>query len=440
MQLHATLALLASAASLASAQPCGRWEVIPTPMPVQAERALIRDIVNIGPGDAWAVGDWSGYVDGSYQSFAMSMHWDGAQWTLIDTPQPAPCGECHNLTLWGVDATGPNDVWACGHQNIQAPDGFVGTHMLIMHWDGDGWKVLDTPVQVGASGDLLWRVEAIAPDDVWFFGENWYSGFPLLLDLAIALHWDGSNLEFTEVPIVNFKATGYGDGNSLHSGSALSPDDMWAVGAGGDGDEISCDLSQIHHWDGNSWTHIPSGPPDGCFYQSLDAVRMISHDDVWAGGEFFDGDYHGLALHWQGQQWVQEPTPIGITDLVGFASDDVYAFGGGVARWDGQAWALIESFPGVDGPSITGADAAGPCDIWAGGRQFDGDRLVPFTVHLAGQACTPDLDGNGALDLFDFLAFTNLFNAGDPRADLDGNSALDLFDFLTFTNLFNAGC
>jgi hypothetical protein len=285
-------------------------------------------------------------------------------------------------------------------------------------------------------------VQALAPDDVWFFGENLYSP-ELLLGLAIALHWDGSSFEFVEVPIVNYKGAGPTSGNSLHAGSALSPDDMWAVGAGGDGDPILCDLSQIHHWDGHAWTHIPAQAPDGCFWHSLDAVEAIAHDDVWAGGESFGDDYnyHGLALHWNGSTWSEEPTPIGIADLVAFAGDDVYSFGGGVAHWDGSAWTLAESFPGVDGPSLAGADAAGPCDVWAGGRQFLGDKIVTLTVHMVGDnACYPDFTGDGALDLFDFLAYVNAFNAADPAADCTGDHALDLFDFLCFVNAFNVGC
>lgn len=63
-----------------------------------------------------------------------------------------------------------------------------------------------------------------------------------------------------------------------------------------------------------------------------------------------------------------------------------------------------------------------------------------FTGTIDGGTCTPDFDGNGTLDLFDFLAFTNLFNANDPLADLDANGVHDLFDFLAFVNAFNAGC
>jgi hypothetical protein len=54
--------------------------------------------------------------------------------------------------------------------------------------------------------------------------------------------------------------------------------------------------------------------------------------------------------------------------------------------------------------------------------------------------CPADLDGSGALDLFDFLAFVNLFNAHDPKADCDGDSAHTLSDFNCFVALFNAGC
>ncbi len=54
--------------------------------------------------------------------------------------------------------------------------------------------------------------------------------------------------------------------------------------------------------------------------------------------------------------------------------------------------------------------------------------------------CPADLDGDGALTIFDFLAFQNLFDAGDPRADFDGDGELTLFDFLAFQNAFDAGC
>ncbi|MFG0284948.1 MAG: GC-type dockerin domain-anchored protein [Phycisphaerales bacterium JB039] len=57
-----------------------------------------------------------------------------------------------------------------------------------------------------------------------------------------------------------------------------------------------------------------------------------------------------------------------------------------------------------------------------------------------GSPCRADLTGDGALDLFDFLQFQNLFAVGDPIADFTGDGIFDLFDFLAFQNEFAMGC
>ncbi|MEQ9095041.1 MAG: immunoglobulin domain-containing protein [Phycisphaerales bacterium] len=72
------------------------------------------------------------------------------------------------------------------------------------------------------------------------------------------------------------------------------------------------------------------------------------------------------------------------------------------------------------------------------------DACGPFpsqsSVLIVDDTCRADFDGDGELTLFDFLAFSNAFDAGDPRADFDGDGSLTLFDFLTFSNEFDAGC
>jgi hypothetical protein len=67
------------------------------------------------------------------------------------------------------------------------------------------------------------------------------------------------------------------------------------------------------------------------------------------------------------------------------------------------------------------------------------DNVSTGTIDT-GNNCYADLNGDTVLDLFDFLEFTNLFNAGDDLANCDGQGGLDLFDFLCYTNEFNAGC
>ncbi len=54
--------------------------------------------------------------------------------------------------------------------------------------------------------------------------------------------------------------------------------------------------------------------------------------------------------------------------------------------------------------------------------------------------CRADVDGDGDLTLFDFLAFQSLFDAGEDSADFDDDGRLTLFDFLAFQTDFDAGC
>ncbi|MFI4917750.1 MAG: GC-type dockerin domain-anchored protein [Phycisphaerales bacterium JB060] len=63
---------------------------------------------------------------------------------------------------------------------------------------------------------------------------------------------------------------------------------------------------------------------------------------------------------------------------------------------------------------------------------------VADTIEIS--PCRADFDADGALTIFDFLAFQNAFDTGDLGADFDGDGSLTLFDFLAFQNEFDAGC
>lgn len=68
------------------------------------------------------------------------------------------------------------------------------------------------------------------------------------------------------------------------------------------------------------------------------------------------------------------------------------------------------------------------------------DDLVEGGAAITVVPCRADFNGDGAADLFDFLAFFNAFDAGDPLADFDFDGELTVFDFLAFQNRFTAGC
>ena len=73
----------------------------------------------------------------------------------------------------------------------------------------------------------------------------------------------------------------------------------------------------------------------------------------------------------------------------------------------------------------------------------DGDVIEPgavLSVSVVEPDCRADLDGDGELTLFDFLALQNAFDSGQSVADFDGDGSLTLFDFLAFQDEFDAGC
>ena len=69
---------------------------------------------------------------------------------------------------------------------------------------------------------------------------------------------------------------------------ATSANDVWAVGHGG---TSSASTTLTEHWDGTSWTLVPSLNPGTA--DSLLSVTATSATDVWAVGETQDSSGFG---------------------------------------------------------------------------------------------------------------------------------------------------
>ncbi|MFI4915798.1 MAG: GC-type dockerin domain-anchored protein [Phycisphaerales bacterium JB060] len=117
---------------------------------------------------------------------------------------------------------------------------------------------------------------------------------------------------------------------------------------------------------------------------------------------------------------------------VGGVLDASQAGGDGVFRLTGRA--IMGQF-GNDASGVGDINADGADDIGVGA--WLRNRAV---VHLGGGLCPADLVPDGVLDVFDFLEFLNLFDAGDPRANWDQEGGFTIFDFLAFQTAFDAGC
>jgi len=193
---------------------------------------------------------------------------------------------------------------------------------LVEHWDGTTWSIVPSP-NLGATYNFLRTVVAAASNDVWAVG-GWGASGPVLRTLVE--HWDGTT--WSIVPSPN---AGSSD-NELLGEALVSANDIWAVGNYWDGSRAR---TLIEHWDGTAWTVVPS-PNVSTYNNNLFSAAGRAGNDVWASGEacmaFGCGSSQALIEHWDGSSWSVMPSPAtgGVrTHLVGLA-----------ARADNNVWAV----------------------------------------------------------------------------------------------------
>jgi hypothetical protein len=146
-------------------------------------------------------------------------------------------------------------------------------------------------------------VDALNSTDAWATGQT-ENVAPVGQSNTVALHWDGT--AWTRIPTPDVAAQN-GDFGHLLGVSALAPDDVWAVGiaANQPGTFGTGDQALIEHWDGNSWSVRGGFPADS----RLVSVTAVSADDVWAvGSTGYSGSFKPLVLHWDGSVWNEVST------------------------------------------------------------------------------------------------------------------------------------
>src|SRR5216683_1259674 len=181
---------------------------------------------------------------------------------------------------------------------------------------------------------------------------------------------------------------------ALNAVVEVSARDIWAVG---DSFSPSTGVEQtlIEHWDGTSWSIVPSPNPTTTHDTFLSGVAEVSANDVWAVG----GSGQTLIEHWNGEHWriVASPNPPGSTGSLGAVAEvsahDIWAVGtfknstGGlplIEHWDGEQWSIVAS-PNPTGSSFTflnGVTEVSAHNVWAVGGYFTSVGSMVFQKTL----------------------------------------------------------
>jgi hypothetical protein len=230
-------------------------------------------------------------------------HWDGARWTIVPASDPGT----PSWQLVSVSAAAPNDLWAVGHTSDHG-----SSATLTEHWDGTRWSIVPSPNPpprplTSRPSAYFTDVAAVSPDDVWAVGATTNQN-PGAANTLIE-HWDGTSWSVVSSPDIPSPSGTPSD--ALFSISAASANEAWAVGAaGGFGNGGAKPI--ILRWDGATWssTRVPPVPGSAGLYS---VTGSIDHG-LFAAGTTVRGSIpptHPLILRWSGTGWVREPIPNG---------------------------------------------------------------------------------------------------------------------------------
>jgi hypothetical protein len=312
--------------------------------------------------NAWAVGvAASAYGDPHIE------HWNGTAWKWM----PAP-GLYSDGDLTGVAATSASNAWAVG---------FAGNLTLIARWNGTTWKQVPSP-SPGPGENALYGVAATSASNAWAVGTTVNARGTLL---TFILRWNGTT--WTRVP-----SPSPGPFNNLLYGvAATTASNAWA--AGWTETAAGHVTTLIEHWNGTTWTRVPS-PNPGSEGSTLYGVAATSASNAWAVGTTSDGinGEKTLTLQWNGTTWTTVPSPNGpllINGLSGVAATsatDAWAIGGNggngesntlILHWNGITWKTVPSpSPGNDA-AINSVTATSTSNAWAVGTfNLQGDVWI----------------------------------------------------------------
>ena len=258
-----------STVGVASAAPTA-WHEVTSPH-VSGNASEIYAMTATGADDVWAFGYDRANIAGTFEWRVLGQHWDGTQWTRLNTldRETAPA---HDF-IYGASATATDDVWIVGQSDTSV--GSSVSRNLVEHWDGAHWSIDDSVPDPGVRRGLL-AVSARTRTDVWAVGNGTltgrsdYNGFVVHRSAA---GWAQVPFALT-VPGCNRAARG-----ELEAVSAVAAHDVYVAGWC-QSQPIGDHRGFVAHYDGAGWSLVLESQRNS----ELTQLSVAPGGEVWVGG------------------------------------------------------------------------------------------------------------------------------------------------------------
>jgi hypothetical protein len=326
-------------------------------------------------------------------------------WNIVTSPgtgdDDVPLGTtcASSVTCWSVGVS---------IANINSSATF---HALIQAWNGSSWSLAPSPALPANEGSGLFSVTCAAGADCLAVGTVLgATGNPAG---TLVERWNGASWTVVPSPTPNGSAGGILQGVSCASGS-----DCWALGYTTDTNGGPLNIL-AEHWDGSSWSIVPTDP-SGQTFDQLTSVSCVGSSNCWAVGAAGPVQQNpnflpifpaaaggqGLIEHWDGHTWsattsYSAPSPEGsyLSHVACLDASDCWASGSTtnssgsasgtlMERWNGSSWSMVATPdpPNTPGSILAGVSCLDAAHCWAvgssgtfgggGGSGFQPNNLI----------------------------------------------------------------
>ncbi len=372
------------------------WTNVPTPNAISTGENFLTSVAAIAKNDVWAVG--FSRPDPNSARSTLVEHWNGSSWSIVASPNVSP----GTNSLFAVRGDTSSDVWAVGRTKTSTTSATV----LVEHWNGVSWTI-SSGTQNPSSFSELNALTVLSPTNVWAVGDQTTDAVHYQ---TLVEHFDGTTWSTSP-------STNAANGNGFLLGVSGSTNDLWAVGATtlNPATSSATNATLVEHWNGSSWSTVaaPTGSDT-----DLEGIAALSPSNVWAVGANFGTSTtpdQTFVLHWDGATWstVASPNVAGASsdlfDIAAVSASDIWAVG--TAPVTSTSWqTLSENFcapPAVTSITPTGGSPSGSTPVtitgtglvWASGVNFGTSPASSFTINSDSQVTAVSPSGTGTVDV-----------------------------------------